>query len=262
MKSSHIVASICNEFGIPHFVGHWSPELPSASTELHAFTRNLFPNSDIYSLSLSDIIRDNDWKTFTIIYDDDFALMRMQNIIQLNNAKGFLIMVRQLSEDGNYRPMFKEIATHSETHIILDCSTDKIIEVLKHARDVNMFGIYQSYIITTIDTYTLDFTTLGLSDKNSNITTLRFHDPEGVDAQAATHDVRQTIRMKDFRYNISPSQIKTEALLMHDAARLFSMGLREYAIFDDVAYKPSDCANPTKWNQGEEILKIIDEVEL
>lgn len=260
MQSSNIVASICNEFGIPHFVGHWTPVLPSTTSELHSFTRNLFPNPDIHSRALSGVIRDNDWKTFTIIYEDDFGLMRMQNIIQMNDPNGSPIMVRQLSDDGDYKPMFKEIASHSETHIILDCSIDKITEVLKQAREVKMFGIYQSYIITTIDAYTVDFSSLDLTDKNSNITTIRFHNPESVEAQAASHDWRQSIRMKDFRYNVSPDKIKTEALLMHDAVKLFSMGLKEYTIFDDLAYEPLDCANPTKWEHGQKILDIIDEV--
>lgn len=234
--------------------------MPSKSVGMHAFTRNLFPNVDLFSRALSEIIIDNNWRTYTLIYEDDYGLMKMQDILQLHNPGDHPIMVRQLPDDGDYKPLLKEIATLSETHIILDCSLDKVVEVLSQAKTVKMFGIYQSYLITTIDAHTLDFSGLELSDKSSNVTTIRFHNPESVDAQAATHDWRQGERMKNHLYNIAPEQIKTEALLIHDAVRLFANGLREYAIFDEVSVEPMDCSSPTKWTHGEEILKMVDEV--
>lgn len=67
-----IVASICNNFQIPHFVGHWEPEMEMPAAEnVHMFTKNFFPESNLYSRALAEIIVNFGWKSFTILYDNN-----------------------------------------------------------------------------------------------------------------------------------------------------------------------------------------------
>lgn len=69
---SGIVASICNNFQIPHFVGHWAPEDEMPTIEnVHMYTRNFFAESNIYSRALAEIIVNFGWKSFTILYDNN-----------------------------------------------------------------------------------------------------------------------------------------------------------------------------------------------
>lgn len=171
MKTSGIVAAICNEVGIPHFIGHWMPENPAIKRPFHSHTRNLFPNSDHFSRALADLITDYDWKTFTIIYEDDYSLMRLQDILQLHNPSDSPIVLRKLSDDGDYKPMLKEISSYGETRIVLDCGVEKVLDVLNQAVVVKLLEEYQSYIITTFDAHTIDFSELKYS--RSNITTFR-----------------------------------------------------------------------------------------
>ena len=46
--------------------------------------------------------------------------------------------------------MLKEMFKNSENNIIIDCSTDRIMEILQQANEVNMLGDYQSYILTSL----------------------------------------------------------------------------------------------------------------
>lgn len=46
---------------------------------------------------------------------------------------------------------------------------------------------------------------------------------------------------------------------MHDAVRLFSTAIREYAVFSDIEAEPRDCMEPSSWQHGQPLLKMIDE---
>lgn len=47
---------------------------------------------------------------------------------------------------------------------------------------------------------------------------------------------------------------------MHDAVKIFSSSLRDFSFTADIEVGELDCKNPSKWEQGELIMKILDEV--
>lgn len=49
-----------------------------------------------------------------------------------------------------FRPLLKQIKNSAEAHIILDCNTEKIYEVLKQAQQIGMMSDYHSYLITSL----------------------------------------------------------------------------------------------------------------
>lgn len=54
--------------------------------------------------------------------------------------------------------------------------------------------------------------------------------------------------------------LKTESALIHDAVKLFSSSLRDFSVNTEIELPELDCKEPSKWKQGEMILKILDEV--
>lgn len=80
--------------------------------------------------------------------------------------------------------MLKQIQSSGESHIILDVNPDKIISLLRQAAEVKMMEEYQSYIITSLDTHTLDFEELKYM--RANITTLRLIDPSSFEIMNGT----------------------------------------------------------------------------
>lgn len=49
-----------------------------------------------------------------------------------------------------YRPLLKHIKNSGVAHIVLDCSTDKIYDVLKQSQQIGMMSDYHSYLITSL----------------------------------------------------------------------------------------------------------------
>lgn len=64
----------------------------------------------------------------------------------------------------------------------------------------------QSYIITSLDAHTIDFSSLGVI--KSNITTFRMMDPTSVEIETAVHDWRQGEHRKPGYVNIQAEQVK------------------------------------------------------
>lgn len=73
------------------------------------------------------------------------GLIRLQDVLQINNPLSSPITVRQLGDGPDYRPLLKEILMSGETRLILDCSVDKITDVLRQAKDVKMMEEYQVF---------------------------------------------------------------------------------------------------------------------
>lgn len=54
--------------------------------------------------------------------------------------------------------------------------------------------------------------------------------------------------------------LQTGSALMYDALKVFASSLRDFSENDDINVEELDCSSPSKWSQGEKILKILDEV--
>lgn len=53
---------------------------------------------------------------------------------------------------------------------------------------------------------------------------------------------------------------QTESALLYDAFKVFASSLRDFSANDEINVEELDCSSPSKWSQGESILKILDEV--
>ena len=49
-----------------------------------------------------------------------------------------------------FRPMLKQIKAAGESHIIIECSTAKIMNVLHQATEVKLVGEYHSFLLVTL----------------------------------------------------------------------------------------------------------------
>jgi hypothetical protein len=56
----------------------------------------------------------------------------------------------QLYQKYFFRALLKEVKKAGEIHIVLDCSTEKIQDILKQASQVGMMTAYHNYLITSL----------------------------------------------------------------------------------------------------------------
>ena len=58
------------------------------------------------------------WKTFTILYEDEDGLIRLQELLQLSNTPGYKVIVRQLPASDDYRWNYKHLCAETNENLI------------------------------------------------------------------------------------------------------------------------------------------------
>lgn len=96
----NVVQSVCDEKEVPHILYRWIHKPPRSGTII-----NLYPHAEILSKVYFDIISAWNWKTFTILYENNESLLRLADLIQVAKEKEIVVIIRQLvlSLDLGYR---------------------------------------------------------------------------------------------------------------------------------------------------------------
>lgn len=165
-----------------------------------------------------------------------------------------------MDEGADYRPLLKDIQSSGESHIVLDVSADKILDILRQAKEVKMLEEYQSYIITSLDTHTLDFEELKF--ERSNITSIRLMDTKSYDVKNAVHDWEQGEKRQHRNFRVSPEHVRTESALFHDAVRMFASSIGELDATQEISATPISCRHPKQWEHGLRIVNYMKVVSL
>lgn len=142
-----VVASVCKQLNIPHFVAFWQPIDIGNFNSTDSYTRNLFPHSKLYAQSLLEIVKSFRWKNFAAIYESDDTLMKLQNTFSMNTGPNMIskqtITYYKLPADSNdYKPILKDISKSGINQVMIDCSLSKTYAVLSQSVDVNMMSEY------------------------------------------------------------------------------------------------------------------------
>lgn len=252
MTASH-VQSICDTLEIPHIEARWD-----VRQRRDGFSVNLYPHPSSLSRAFASLVQMWDWwKSFTVIYEDNESLVRLQEIIKLNNK--WKIKMKQLSPDGNYRPMLREIKNSGESNILIDCSTANVHSVLKQAQQIGMVTEHQNYIITNLDLHTLNLEDFKYG--NTNITGFRLVDPTKPEVQAVISDWKYGELLQGRKLNISEHGLTTEAALIYDAVHLFTKALLDLDQSQDIEIKPLSCESDVAWVSGNSLINYMKLVE-
>lgn len=57
----------------------------------------------IWSQAYWDVIRGYGWKSFTILYQDEKSLVRLQDLLRVSTITGYKVTIRQLTQSEDYR---------------------------------------------------------------------------------------------------------------------------------------------------------------
>ncbi|KAF4521436.1 hypothetical protein B566_EDAN010593 [Ephemera danica] len=261
--ASH-VQSICDTMEIPHLETRWDFRLRRESCLV-----NLYPHPRALSKAYVDLVRAWGWKSFTIIYENNEGLVRLQELLKAHGPSEFPIAVRQLGEGPDYRPLLKQIKNSAESHIVLDCTTERIYDVMKQAQQIGMMSDYHSYLITSLDLHIVDLDEFKYG--GTNITAFRLVDPERAEVQKVMRDWAYG----DTRYGRKPegaqaparikentTYVKTETALMYDAVHLFAKALHDLDSSQRIDIKPLSCDNVDTWPHGYSLINYMKVVEM
>lgn len=103
LPATPISQSILSASSVPHIQFVWKPEPNKEYTNYI----NMYPQADLLAEGLATIIRHMNWKSFVILYEEDEGLIRLQEVLKLQNLRDIndlnTITVRQLGPGPDYR---------------------------------------------------------------------------------------------------------------------------------------------------------------
>ncbi|KAK0084291.1 hypothetical protein PV325_007314 [Microctonus aethiopoides] len=250
---------------IPHLETRWDYRLRRESCLV-----NLYPHPTTLSKAYVDLVKAWGWKSFTIIYENNEGLVRLQELLKAHGPSEFPIAVRQLGEGDDYRPLLKQIKNSAESHIVLDCSTERIHDVLKQAQQIGMMSDYHSYLITSLDLHSVDLDQFKYG--GTNITGFRLVDPEKPEIQIAVQDWIYGEQRYGRQLDMGQSLNKhlrnctdykiTETALMYDAVHLFAKALHVLDASQQLDIKPLSCESSDTWSHGYSLINYMKIVEM
>lgn len=94
----------------------------------------------------------------------------------------------------------------------------------------------------------------------ANITTIRLMNPLSFEVTTAVHDWRLDEKRNKGYTEIYADQIKTQTALLYDAVKTFLTSFREFNAVRTVRPMQLHCNQPTKWNQGLQLVENLNQV--
>ncbi|XP_055379346.1 glutamate receptor ionotropic, kainate 2-like [Condylostylus longicornis] len=241
--SSDIVEAICNMAGIPHLKYDWGHETSLAEKSFHKMTVNVFPSMQTISKAYADIMTNYGWKQFTIVYEDDITLLKLQDVLQLNAIHRGGIRTYKFDRSEPFGTIWKKSFYDQDTKIVLDCSPDIIKKVLESAIEFNMTEQFKSFLLTDLDTFTVDLREF-VTKIRGNITALQLSMNENIDS-------------------VPEGRLKT--VIIYDAVQLFANALQYIVRYQNLQfYEPRfrcDMTRVTPWDMGPQIVSIMKRAE-
>lgn len=156
-----------------------------------------------------------------------------------------------------HRPLLKQIKNSAEAHIVLDCSREKVYEVLKQAQQIGMMSDYHSYLITSLDLHTINLDEFRYG--GTNVTGFRLINEKIVNDIVRQWSVEDT---KGILRSANLSTINTETALMYDAVHLFAKALHDLDTSQQIDIHPINCDGQNTWQHGFSLINYMKIVEM
>ncbi|XP_066999471.2 glutamate receptor ionotropic, kainate 2 isoform X2 [Anabrus simplex] len=250
-QSSHTaghVQSICDVKEIPHIETRFD-----VKHKRQDILVNLYPHPTALAKVYMDLILTWKWTSFTIIYEDNDGLSRISMLLKLNNIKGYSVTVRKLDAVLDFRPLLRRIKRSGERNFVLDCSFERLPEIMKQALQVGLLVEENSFIITQLDMHNIDLEPYQHS--GTNITGIRLVDPDDPFV-VETVEEWKTFNRRGRHNNIEPSELLAESALLYDAVHLFARTAQR--MFNSrVNATAISCEYPDSWVHGFSLVNLM-----
>ncbi|XP_050308479.1 glutamate receptor ionotropic, kainate 2-like [Anthonomus grandis grandis] len=241
--------SVCDGKEITHILTKWMYYPLPPGTAI-----NFYPYAPLLTKAYWDIIQEWQWKTFTVLYEDDESLLRLSDLILLAKDQGLVVTVEQLDRDriGVYRDTLKKVWKTKQRFLVIDCHINHLINILTQCQQVGLMTSDYSYFLTNLDAHTKDLSPFQWSQ--TNITGIRLINPNLPYVQDISSKIFEADPTEE-GVEIS-SKLETETALLFDAVQMFSQTLS--TISNQVkAPELLDCDGDNSWTNGYSLVNLI-----
>ncbi|XP_064081833.1 glutamate receptor ionotropic, kainate 2-like isoform X1 [Macrobrachium nipponense] len=251
LLGSHI-QSITDALDIPHLEARLDME-----PQEKEFSINLYPSHQYLNQAYKDMIQFLKWKKVAIVYEEDFGLMKLQEIIRSPPSKSIEIYIRQ-GHPENYRDILKEVKHKEIYSIIVDTLPEHMNLFLRCLLQLQMNDYRYHYLFTTFDIETFDLEDFKYNFVN--MTAFRLVDTDNGHVKRTLRDMEKFQPIGHSILNKS-TIIQAEPALIFDSVNVFAKGLHALERSATLSLANLSCESETPWPDGSSLFNYINAVE-
>ncbi|XP_061929627.1 glutamate receptor ionotropic, kainate 2 isoform X3 [Apis cerana] len=247
------IHSICDALDIPHLEARLDLD-----TEAKEFSINLYPAQSLLNAAYQDIMEFLNWTKVAIIYEDDYGLVKLRELVRSPKSQEMEVNLRQADPDS-YRQVLSEMKSKEIRNLIVDTRPEHMHHFLRMILQLQMNDYKYHYLFTTFDIETFDLEDFKYNFVN--ITAFRLVDAEDVGVRGILRDMERYQPSGNTILNKS-RVIQAEPALMYDSVQVFAIGLR--TLEQSHALRPANisCEMEHPWDGGLSLINYINSVEM
>ncbi|XP_045462381.1 glutamate receptor ionotropic, kainate 2 isoform X3 [Harmonia axyridis] len=245
------IQSMCEALDVPHLEARIDFEPHSKELSI-----NLHPSQEHMNKAFKDLMTFLNWTKVAIIYEEDYGLFKLQDMMKAPaNAKNEMY-IRQASP-SSYRQVLREIRQREIYKMIVDTNPRNIQTFFRAILQLQMNDYRYHYMFTTFDLETFDLEDFKYN--SVNITAFRLVD---VDHSKVTDALQAMERFQPIGQSIlnGSGLIQAEPALIFDSVYVFAKGLQ--AMDSSHSIKPMNlsCETERPWDDGLTLYNYIDSI--
>ncbi|CAH2002859.1 unnamed protein product [Acanthoscelides obtectus] len=244
------VQSICEALDVPHIEARVNLE-PSKELSI-----NLHPGQDVMNIAYKDLMSFLNWTKVAVIYEDDYGLFKLQDLMRAPSATKIEIYIRQ-ANPSSYRQVLKEIRQKEIYKLIVDTNPKHILQFFRAILQLQMNDYRYHYMFTTFDLETFDLEDFKYN--SVNITAFRIVDMDHPKVREILNIMEKFQPIGHILFNKS-GVIQAEPALIFDSVYVFAKGLSAMDSGHSISLTNLSCEREKPWDDGLSLYNYIDSV--
>ncbi|XP_060534775.1 glutamate receptor ionotropic, kainate 2 [Cylas formicarius] len=243
------IQSICEALDVPHLEARIDFEPLSKELSI-----NLHPSQENMNKAFKDLMNFLNWTKVAIIYEEDYGLFKLQELVKSPSTPRTEMYIRQASP-STYRQVLREVRQKEIFKLIVDTNPRSIQQFFRAILQLQMNDYRYHYMFTTFDLETFDLEDFKYN--SVNITAFRLVDVEHPKVKEILEVMERFQPIGHAILNRS-GIIQAEPALMFDSVYVFAKGLA--AMDSGHSIKPTNlsCDTEKPWDDGLSLYNYLD----
>ncbi|RWS04230.1 glutamate receptor ionotropic: kainate 2-like protein [Dinothrombium tinctorium] len=252
LLGSHI-QSLCDALDIPHIEARVDLE-----PELKEISINLYPSPEIIGEAIRDLIKYLNWTKVAVIYEEDVALIKLQQLLKPPMPKEVQFTFRK-SDSSQFRDTLKDIRTRGIYSLIIDTKPENLPSLLTAILQIQMNNYKYHYHFTTFDIEAFNLENFRYNFVN--MTAYRMVDSDSDYVKKLLKEMEKFQSVGQFILN-KTNIITLEPALMYDSVLALAKGLQ--ALERGATLRPVNvsCDEENPWTDGSSLFNYVNAVSV
>ncbi|EGI60895.1 Glutamate receptor, ionotropic kainate 2, partial [Acromyrmex echinatior] len=248
------IQSICEALDVPHLEARVDFE-----PTFKEFSINLYPAQDHLNTAFKDLISFLNWTRVAIIYEEDYGLFKLQDLVKSPPSVRTEMYIRQAGP-ASYRQVLREVRHKEIFKLIVDTDPAHMQQFFRAILQLQMNDYRYHYMFTTFDIETFDLEDFKYN--SVNMTAFRLVDLE----ESKVAEILK--QMERFQPAIGHAilnktgVIQAEPALVYDSVQVFAHGLAALDRSHDLRPANLSCEKEEPWDDGLSLYNYINAVRL